>query len=50
MPDGVWIKQATEGVDVARGERVEAPADQLLVGMGHGSSFRIGGSGSLRLG
>jgi len=41
MPDGVWIKQLTEGVDVALGERVEAPADQLLVGMGHGSSFRI---------
>src|SRR6266545_6315644 len=39
MPDGVWIIQRTQGVDVAFGERVEALADQLLVGMGHGSSL-----------
>jgi hypothetical protein len=50
MPDGVGIKQLTQGVDVGLGERVEASADQLLVGMGHDSSFPIGGSGSLRLG
>src|SRR5215218_3025431 len=49
MPDGVWTKQLTQGVDVALGERFEASADQLLVGMGHGSSFRIGGSGAYDL-
>jgi hypothetical protein len=39
MPHGVWIKQVTQGVDIALGERVEAAADQLLVGVSHGSSL-----------
>jgi hypothetical protein len=39
MPDGVLIEQLTEGVDVARGEGVEAAADEFLVGVGHDSSL-----------
>jgi hypothetical protein len=37
MPDGVLIEQLPKGVDIALRERVEASANEILVGVGHGS-------------